>query len=146
MKLVFAALFMALSFSIACAARIDQGAFLRCDSLRAQLVEERLSTVTSWREFAVLYRAYRSCDASALSYGFTEAIASLAADAGNISELQKEIGRDPRLKTVVLRHLRSESVSAEQVEKITKAMQAGCPPHSRRLCAQLLRAVNSGRE
>jgi hypothetical protein len=137
-------LLFALGCSCVCADEFVPSPGHTCDSATAQLVEERLGAISDWHEFATFYRAFNKCDRPALSYGFTQRVAALATNPTRFSQLQEEIKRYPALKKVVLTHLRSEAIPLDQVEKIRDATGSACPRSTKRLCKELLEAVNSG--
>lgn len=112
-----------------------------CDSATAQIVEEQLDSIRTWGQFANFYRTYSRCDRPALSYAFTQRIALLASSRSGIRELQAQIKQDPKLKGVVLEHLRSEAVSADQAEEIRRSVRSKCPRGAGHLCTEVLRAV-----
>lgn len=98
-----------------------------CPSDMAKSTEERLGAIDSWADFVVLYKVTRSCDSSALSYAFTQAVARLAAQPKGVVDLSIAVRKEPWLRRTVLRHLRSDAIAQEDADKIIVNVREACP-------------------
>jgi len=112
-----------------------------CPSSLAKVVEEKLDNVQSWEDFARMYRLYGVCDQPALSDSFTQAIVRLASSPEGLTKASYAIEHHRWLRQIVLKHLSSDSVNLEDLERIEKSAEATCPTGKRKLCSEVLRAV-----
>lgn len=115
-----------------------------CTSEMARSVEERLGAVDSWASFVPLYKEARSCDSSALSYAFTQAVARLAAQPRGVTDLSIAVRKEPWLRRTVLRHLQSEAIAQEDADKIIVNVRQACPSSAANqsgLCREVRRAL-----
>lgn len=115
-----------------------------CPPERAKSVEEQLAEIRSWAGLVTLYKEFGTCDTSALSYGFTQTVARLAAQPGGIAELALEVRKNPALKRTVLRHLRSEAIAQPDIDRIIANVHQECPTSRKttQLCRSVLQAVS----
>lgn len=114
-----------------------------CTSETAKSAEERLEAVEAWASFVALYKETRSCDSSALSYAFTQAVVKLAAQPKGVADLSIAIRKEPWLQRIVLRHLRSDAIAQEDADKIVANVREVCPSATGKsgLCREVKRAL-----
>lgn len=111
-----------------------------CPSKTAALVEQKAAEIDSWENFAAFYRQYAACDRSALSSAYTDAVVHVASKDEGLVGLSTMLKAHPKLRGVVLRHLRSEAITTDDQVKILKNTQV-CGKTQRALCKSVADAM-----
>jgi hypothetical protein len=125
------------SASFTCAA-----ASSACPTSKAAFVEEQLPKLATWDQFSTFYRKYKKCDVSALRYAYTQQIAHLTANDRGLTSLSKTLVKHPRLKPLILQHLKSETVTANDRDQILKNLNY-CQTVRIQICRDVRNALNA---
>lgn len=113
----------------------DDGA--KCTARIAQIVEESIEEVESWEQFSSFYKKYRMCDRPALSDGFTQKMAELAARSDGVTSLWKQTEKQRWFRAVVAKKMQSESIPLDTTEKILENLKSRCPQSAKMFCHDL---------
>jgi hypothetical protein len=134
------AYFFAVSMALGLSATCQAGSSV-CSAEEAASVEGAIQQVETWQQFATYYAAHKKCDVDALRYAFTQQIAQLTASDQGLSGLSKMLSTNPRLKSPIFRHLKSESITSDDREQILERLET-CKPRQKSLCLALGRALS----
>ncbi|MGB4927337.1 MAG: hypothetical protein WBP25_12725 [Giesbergeria sp.] len=128
---------LAVGLSITSAAKAGS-----CPASEALFVEEKLQQLETWAQFSTFYSQHKKCDVDALRYAFTQQVAHLAAKDQGMLGLSKMLAKDPQLKPMILRHLKSEAVTSDDRDQILKALDA-CQGRQMNICRDVKKMINS---
>lgn len=113
-----------------------------CTASEAAYVEQNLQSAETWSQFSRFYFLHQKCDVNALKYLFTQQIAHLTANDRGMLDLSKMLAKQPQLRPIVLKHLKSEAVTSNHREQILDAL-AICRVNQKVICREVKKMVDT---
>lgn len=111
-----------------------------CSAREATFAEENIQNVKTWTEFSTFYARHKKCDVDALRYAFTQQVAQLTSNDKGMANLSKMLAKDATLKSVILWHLKSETIASTDRDQIRQALQT-CKAEHKNICREIKKAI-----